>query len=546
MERREFVKKLSLASAAPVFLGGIPVNLLASNGRLQMAAGTADNDRVLVLVQMHGGNDGLNAVIPINQYSEYYNLRPNIAISDAGARKYITLDSTLEDAKQAGFHPDMVGMKALYDQGKVSIVQGVTYTNNNQSHFRSRDIWFMGGSYNENPGSGWAGRMLDVEYPKYPQDYPNTAMPDPLALEIGANVSLMYHRTNGIPVAISINDPEQFYKLIQTVGNNVLPEALEETYYGKELKWIMEIEKKSDPYASRLKELFDKGKNGNVTYPELYTLNAPNKFLKNGLAPQLKLVARLLSGGIKTKIFLVRIGGFDTHANQVEKYNASYGGHAALLYHLSSALKAFQDDLKEQGLENRVMVATFSEFGRRPESNGSYGSDHGSAAPMFLVSSYVKPGIVGQNPDLKDLPGGNLKMQTDYRQVFRTVLEDWMQASPDAIKATGFDKYEKLELVSSTPASVYGEFNRSRNIIGSCVPNPARNFTTFTIQLNTRSLVKVELYSQDGKFMYSVENREYDMGKHTIEVPLQGLASGVYIVKIDSELVKAANKVTVY
>jgi len=545
MERREFIKNISLASAAPLFLGGIPISLLADNGRLQAAAGTSDNDRVLILIQMHGGNDGLNMIIPTNQYDDYYNLRPNIAISDKGARKFITLDGTLPTAAQAGLHPDMLGLKQLYDQAKVSIIQGVTYPNNNQSHFRSRDIWFMGGSYNENLGSGWAGRLLDKEFTDYPAGYPSAAMPDPLALEIGASVSLLHHRNNGIPVAISIQDPEQFYTLIKTVGNSELPAGLEDTYYGKELKWILEIERKSDPYATRLKEIFDKGKNGGVTYPSLYTLNAPTKFLRNGLAPQLKLVARLLAGGIKTKIFVVRIGGFDTHANQVESYNSSYGGHAALLYHISSAMKAFQDDIKELGVEDRVMTATFSEFGRRPQSNGSYGSDHGSAAPMLVFGKYVKPGVIGKSPDLSDLEDGNLRLQNDYRSVYRSILEDWMQASPEALAATGFDKYDKLDLISSSATETKYNFQSTRFAIGACVPNPATSETSFSLKINDKAKVLVELYTVDGKWISEVFKSELEAGNHQIDVSLAGLNAGLYHLKIDAGLLKGTNKVTV-
>ncbi len=552
MERREFIKNISLATAAPIMLGGIPINLLASNGRLQAAASTSDNDRVLVLIQMHGGNDGLNMVIPSNQYDDYYNLRSNIAISDKGARKFITLDSTLPELQQAGLHPDMGGIKSLYDQGKVSIVQGVTYPNNNQSHFRSRDLWFMGadGVKNEYQGSGWAGRLLNEEYKNYPADYPeNSPMKDPLALEIGASVSLMYHRKEGIPVAISIQDPTQFYNLIQTVGNVELPLGLENTYYGEELKWILEIERKSDPYATRLKQIFDNGSNGGVTYPSVYTLNAPSKSLKNNLAPQLKLVARLLKGGIKTKIFVVRIGGFDTHAYQVEDYNASYGSHAALLYHISSAMNAFQNDLKELGVEDRVITATFSEFGRRPQSNGSYGSDHGSAAPMLLFGKYVKPGVVGNSPDLSeqtlDKEGGNLKMQNDYRSVFRAILEDWMKASPAAIAATGFDKFDKLDIISDTPTSTKSEFQSTRFVIGACSPNPATTATSFSLKINDKAKVLVELYHIEGRWISQVHNGDLEAGTHQIAVSLEGLSAGTYILKVEAGIAKGINKVTV-
>lgn len=551
MERRDFIKNISLATAAPLFLGGIPINLLASNQRLQLAASTADNDRVLVILQLHGGNDGLNTVIPIDQYNEYYNLRPNIAIPATGARKYITLDSTLVDAMQAGLHPDMLGVKQLYDQGKVAIVQGVSYPNNNQSHFKSRDLWFMGDDGKTNPtsGSGWAGRMLNVEYPNYPQSYPSAKMEDPLALELGSSTtSLLFHRNDGdgIPVSISINNPNQFNTLIEKVGNDKLPPGLENTYYGDEIRWIKEIENKSQPYASQLKQKYDNGGNSSVTYPSLYTLNAPSKFLRNPIAENFRLIARLLAGGCKTKIFVVRMGGFDTHANQVESYNATYGNHAALLYHISSTMKAFQDDLKLLGIEDRVMTTTYSEFGRRPASNGSYGSDHGSAAPLFIFGKHVKPGVVGNNPDLSNMPGGNLILQNDYRSVFRTVLQDWMLVSDDALKATGFDKFDKLDIVSSTATSTTKhEFQSTRFVIGPCTPNPAKSQTSFSLKINDKSKVLVQLYNIEGKLIEIVTNEEMEAGTHQINVNLQNLSAGIYTLRIDAGIAKGVNKINV-
>ena len=351
MKRRGFIRKLPLIAGAPFVLNNIPITAMAKYAPLQRLAATSSNDRILVLIQLHGGNDGLNAVIPINQYADYYNIRPNLAIPDNGKRKYIELDSTLADEQQIGLHPDMAQMKGLYDNARLNIVQNVAYENVNGSHFRSRDIWFMGGNYDEYLPSGWMGRYLDYEFPGYPDAYPNTDMPDPTGIEIGNGVSLAFHRANGIPMAISIQNPDQFYDLINSVGGDP-PESIADTHYGEELKWIMQIEEKSNQYASRLKEVFDNGTNSaNVTYPELYPLNAPQGRIKNTLAPQLKMIARLLAGGIKTKIFLARLGGFDTHAEQVEQYDATMGTHASLLYHISSAMKAFQDDLKDLGLE---------------------------------------------------------------------------------------------------------------------------------------------------------------------------------------------------
>jgi len=194
MKRRNFIKRLPLIASAPIVLNSIPLRVMSQGSHLARLAATSANDKVLVLIQMHGGNDGLNTVIPVDQYAEYYNLRPNIAISDNGPRKYIPLDSSLPIENQVGVHPDMESLKELYDRARVNIVQGISYENANGSHFRSRDVMFMGGSFDDYFNSGWIGRYLDYEFPGYPEAYPSPTMPDPLAIEFGSNISLAFHR----------------------------------------------------------------------------------------------------------------------------------------------------------------------------------------------------------------------------------------------------------------------------------------------------------------------------------------------------------------
>lgn len=507
-------------------------------------AASSQNDKVLILIQLHGGNDGLNTLIPMDQYAEYYQLRPNLAIPDNGKRQYIPLDTTLPVEDQVGLHPDLTHMKTLYDQGKLNIVQNVAYENVNGSHFRSRDIWFMGGDYNEHLPSGWMGRYLDHEYPGYPDDYPNAEMPDPLAIEIGNGVSLAFHRNNGIPTAISIQNPEQFYDLITSVGG-APPESIANTHYGEELQWIMDIEEKSNQYAGRLKEVYEKGSNSqSVSYPELYPLNAPSGRIKNRLAPQLRMIARLLSGGVKTKIFLARLGGFDTHAEQVESYDATMGTHAALLYHISSAMKAFQDDLKALGLDDRVMTMTFSEFGRRAFSNGSYGSDHGTAAPMFIFGKYVKPGVTGTNPDLNNLDRGNLVHQFDYRQVFTSAVVDWLEADSEAVNATLFNDWvdSRLPIVGNGITGVDDEFFEERNFLADCYPNPVKDRSIFGYRVNARTRVKLEILDSQGKTLKLLMDEVRNPGNHQETFDLSFLPTGTYIYRIKTGRMENSKK----
>ena len=220
MDRRRFIRNLTYSGAAGITLGGVPLNILGANSDLKKLAAASDNDNVLVFIQLHGGNDGLNTLIPHSQYDYYYNLRPNIAIRNQGTRRYIEVDSTVQTEAQVGLHPDMLAFKEMYDEGKVAIIQNVGYPRMNLSHFRGRDIVFMGGddTGSSDYNSGWMGRYLNNIYPGYPDAYPSDAMKDPIGIELSGTLSLAFHREEGIPIGLNIGSPEQFYQLISSVG----------------------------------------------------------------------------------------------------------------------------------------------------------------------------------------------------------------------------------------------------------------------------------------------------------------------------------------
>lgn len=530
MKRRSFIKKMSLSGAGALLLNGLSVNALANLGGLKNIITSSTNDKVLVLIQLHGGNDGLNTLIPVNQYSEYYNLRKNIAIPESGNRKYLTLDATLGSNKLLGLHPDMGAFRSLYDNGKAAIVQSVGYDNMNGSHFRSRDIWLMGGDYNENFGSGWMGRYLDHLNPSYPEGYPSAQNPDPLAMEIGSRISLAFHRDNGIPVAIAMEDPEKFYSLVSKVGVKPIVDDFNSNY-GQELEYIMEVEEKSNQYAERLQKVFDLGRNI-ADYPEKYPFSAPADKSQNKLSAQLKTIARMLSGGCQTKVFLAKIDGFDTHANQIQAGNTTMGDHAALLHNLFSAINAFQTDLAALGLEDRVMTVTFSEFGRRASSNGSLGTDHGTAAPMFVFGKQVNPGIIGDNPDLNNLTSdNNLIHQHDYRQVFATLLKDWMGASAESIEAAKFSKYvtddQILPLIRSS-ATASNEFFEQRYFLHDCAPNPATEYVNFKYKIPRGEIVHITIKNDLGTIVESRAIEHQNGGEYELKLNLAHYPEGTY------------------
>jgi uncharacterized protein (DUF1501 family) len=570
MRRRQFIKKLSLA-AVPFTLGGIPLRLMAENSLTRMAQ-QSTNDRVLIILQMHGGNDGLNSIIPVEAYDLYYQWRANIAIPAKNSiRKMIPLDSTLPSAAQVGLHPDMIAMKDLYDRGRMTLVQGVSYKNNNGSHFRGRDISFMGGGFDDYFSSGWVGRYLQQEFePKvYPADFPNSEMKDPLAIEMGSDVSLIFHQEGNIPTSISLNDPENFARLVGELEGFVdqgvdprgkPPTALDNSPYGKELNWILGLEDKSQDYAERLYDVYKAASPSSVTYPERYPFNAPKGSMRNGLTPQLQLIARLLDGGgpglgVKTKVFLVKMGGFDTHAEQVESYDPTMGQHAALMYHISSSMKAFQDDLKARGLEDRVLTVTTSEFGRRVRANGSYGTDHGTGAPVMIFGKGVQPGVVGVVPDLNQQ---NVEMQFDYRQVYANLLRDWMLVDEAKInsdiffkdfingpKEEGAGSYEPLPLATQVISGVQENFINARFTLEDCFPNPAIDFTTIKFRINTANLVDLTLINNQGRTVKTLLHEERAEGEHLVRANVGDLPAGIYFYQLKTSFITQTKKLVV-
>ncbi len=408
--RRDFLRTstlLGFGATVPTFLG-----------RTALAAPRADKpgakDTVLVVVQLTGGNDGLNTVIPFTN-ADYYKQRPTIAIPKDQVKK-LTDD--------VGFHPAMGALAKLYsDDSAVCVVQGVGYPNPDQSHFRSMDIWHAA-STAQTLTEGWLGNALKKQgVPAFHLASGNEVAPLALA---GAPVR--------VPSITSLDD----FKL-KTAGvtgadtaaqKNVITGVAEGgakpmTSQPNLLDFVSRTQ--TTTYASSEK-LASIGKN--------YTPKVP--YPTSGLANKLKLAAQLIDADIGARLFYVSIDGFDTHAGQ----GGATGAHANLLTQVSDAISAFYRDLAERGHKNRLCVMTFSEFGRRAYENGSKGTDHGAGAPMLLVGGTVKPGIVGKQPGLTGLKDGNLVHGTDFREVYAAVLDKWLGVDAKAIVGDGFKAAE--------------------------------------------------------------------------------------------------------
>ena len=538
MKRRNFLKIFPAAGVSSFLLNGHALRPFA-NSKIAKLVNSCDglDERTLVLIQLKGGSDGLNVLIPIAQYDTYAALRPTIGIAESGAGAYIDLDTTLKDSRRVGLHPAMVEVKEMYDNGWVNIIQGVGYESPNQSHFKSTDLWLSGGDgtpANFNIPSGWMGRSLQALYPDV-LGAPTPDMPDPLGIQVGdSNSSLGFHTETEHQNAINLTgqDPAGFYSLVQTIGGAPILN-LPDTDHGHELEYIMSVEQSVNKYAQRISDVFNAGTNvGN--YP------ADNK-----LGDQLKTVARLIRGGSKTKIYLCSLGGFDTHNAQVDSGDTSLGEHADLLKSLSQAVKAFFDDLEAMGIADKVMGCTFSEFGRCAKENGSFGTDHGTLAPMFIFGKPTQAGVTGTNVDLSDLTNDNqLKgVQNDYRQVFATLLQDWLGVNNYVIEQAMFEDFAKLPLVGASylvdPQCYYGGavtitdsvFNKAAAL--RAYPSPAQYTTELVFTTKGRFPARLSLHHMGGSLVSSETVQVYP-GDNYYYLEVGSLPPGHYFARLES------------
>ncbi len=408
MDRRKFLGNTALFSV-PLMIKGIPV--FAGDGALHpflqaLVAPASSCGKILVVIQLNGGNDGLNMVIPLDRYSELSNARPNILIPSGSV---LPLNGTTT----TGLHPSMTGLRDLYNSGKVNFVQGVSYPNPNFSHFQAQDIWFTASNTLPTPDTGWLGRHLDEVYPGYPTGYPNATDPDPLAIQIGGALPLALQGAN-INMGYNAPNPDA---LINVATATPAPAPVSD--YGTELTFLRLMKDQSNAYANRITAAY----NAQATLSGMYATSG------NTLSDQLKIVARLIGGGLSTPVYIVNHpDSFDTHIGQVVTGSPTTGNHANMLSKLSVAIAAFQNDITLMGVANRVTGMTFSEFGRRVINNTSNGTDHGSGAPVIFFGEGILGGVTGTSPVLPANPTASTQvpLQYDFRQLYATVMQKWL------------------------------------------------------------------------------------------------------------------------
>ena len=511
MKRREFLQATAAASVGTAFLSGLPIGAYGHSAQLAALTNAATaSDKVLVIIQLQGGNDGLNMIIPLDQYPALMAARSNIALPQ---------NQVLGLTTATGIHPAMASLRTMYQNGKLGVVQSVGYPNPNFSHFRATDIWTSGSESNVTWTTGWAGRYLDGEFPGFPAGYPNTHNPDPLAISIGSVVSNCVQGPT-VNMGMAIASTSSFYQLLSG-GVDAAPN----TPAGHELTFIRQVVSQTQVYTKAIQAAAGRAQNLSPLYPAAG---------QNALADQLKIVAQLVAGGLQTRIYVCQLGGFDTHTLQVPATGSTAtGSHATLLGKIAEGVSAFQDDLQRHGIQDRVVGLTFSEFGRRIRSNSGYGTDHGAAAPLLVFGSKVNPIVHGTNPALPASAGvnDNIPMQFDFRSIYTSILKDWFQVTPATLTQLFGQSFTYVPVLragiatATTRAAEAAEF--------TVYPNPAPRDGRTTVAYDCAGgHVQVVLLDTLGREVRRAVDRVLAAGPQLLPLDLSGLAAGAYYCQV--------------
>ncbi|MEZ4969225.1 MAG: DUF1501 domain-containing protein [Flavobacteriaceae bacterium] len=399
--RRSFLQALGIAGSGSMMLGS---NFLTASAPspLTSAIAMAETDNILILIRLSGGNDGLSTIIPIEQYDIYANARPNI---------YLPESKILRLTDEFGVPTYMKSLEPMWDEGQFKAVHGVGYENQSLSHFTGSDIFAntdLSTTGFSGRNTGWMGRHFEYLYPDYLSDFPGSRPEGPAAIQVGNYGSLVFEgeETN---YAFVTNNIDQLEQIAQTgLQYPVNDELFDNCMYSDQIKFLRGVSNVTNEYAGTIHEAYMRGAN-QIEYQD------------NGFARQLALLARLIKGNLGTKVYMISMGGFDTHGNQPLV-------HERLMTQLSIAVDNFYDDLAFTQQDDKVLSMTFSEFGRRIFENGSNGTDHGKAAPtLFFGSGLNGSAFVGDHPSL-DEPNsrGNLEYTMDFRNLYATVLAEWL------------------------------------------------------------------------------------------------------------------------
>jgi uncharacterized protein (DUF1501 family) len=499
--RRSFIQALGLAGGGSMLLGGTAISA-TSPSPLAVALAENENDNILIIIRLEGGNDGLNTIVPIYDYDTYANLRPSIKHQQ---NDLINLNDDF------GIPNYMNELESVWGDGSMKVVHGVGYPDQNLSHFRSTDIWASTEDNYEEP-TGWWGRYFEDRYPDYISNPPEI----PPAVQIGSIGNLIF-KGNNSNYAFSVVNPEQLQNVAE---NGTLHDVLDipDCVYGDKLLFMRATANTTFIYSGVINDAY-LAANNSVEYGD------------GELAKQLAIVARLIKGGLGSKVYMVSLGSFDTHAEQPER-------HQELLSDLSSTIKNFYDDLKTVGIDDKVLAMTISEFGRRPYENGSNGTDHGAASPVMLFGPALNgSGFVGNHPDLSTWDeDNNLIPSSDFRDIYNTVLTEWFCLDPSIVSTILLNEsYETLDLGLTCEALSTSDFSNTNRFAHVAIYQ--NNQTFIEINLANTSHVTIKLYDMMAKEIGTITNEMLFAGRHRFNVrdQIQGrLSYGQYIYRIST------------
>ncbi|PHI18790.1 hypothetical protein CEQ90_16175 [Lewinellaceae bacterium SD302] len=515
--RRDFLRSLGLIGAGGLMLNKLPVTAAAGSTSLANALTNADSDRILVMIRLNGGNDGLNTIIPLYDFSTYQAIRPDIRIPEA---ETWALNGAL------GVTNNLSALQPMWNDGKMKVVNNIGYPAQNLSHFRSSDIWATSSDSDVVIESGWLGRMIEDEFPDFLTNPPT----EPPAIQIGGTSNLVFNNSNNFNYAISTNNPEQLYQIAQT-GQLYDVNDVPDCTHGEQLSYLRAVANTTFSYAGRLAEAFDEGANSNEA-----------DYMSDRLGDQLALIARLIKGGLGTRLYMVELDGFDTHANQPD-------WHAYLMQSLGQNTSAFFTDLETGGHGERTLAMTFSEFGRRPEQNGSMGTDHGAAAPMMLFGAGLNGnGILGGLPNLQNLDqAGNMIYSTDFRSVYATIMDYWLclgGETTNQLLGGDFDRLEAMGLFCSPTSTT----ERGRIADIGLLAHLNQGELVLKYNLPTTGNVVIRTHDALGRIVATPFNGNQFRGEQEMRLPLSvtGWAAGVYIVSVESGGQMYSKRVTLF
>ena len=502
--RRSFIQALGLAGAGSIMLGGTNVSATAPSP-LSVALSQSENDNILVIIRLKGGNDGLNTIVPLYDYDTYANLRPTIRHQE---------NELLSLSPDFAIPSYMNALESVWGEGNMKVIHGVGYPDQSLSHFRSSDIWASTDAVNDEQ-TGWWGRYFEDLYPDYLISPPEI----PPAIQIGSIGNLIFEGTNS-NYAFAVANPEQLANIAQTGGLHDVVN-LPECVYGDKLLFLRAQTNTTFTYAEVINDAYMASSN-QATY------------LQDDLSEQLAIIARMIKGGLGTKVYMVSLDGFDTHANQVDKQRE-------LHENLASGIKNFYEDLATAGYDDKVLGMTISEFGRRPYENGSNGTDHGSASPTFLFGAGLNgSGFVGAHPDINASAwdnNNNLVPSTDFRDVYASVLTDWFCLDPSVVNTILLnDNYQTLNLGLNCQGLTIPDFSNISHF--SHVATYRDNRTFIEINMQNTGHVELKLFNILGQEVATLGNEILHPGKHRIDVKARAntrLGYGQYIYRINTQ-----------